>query len=67
LFGQADLEKKMLKLTNNKEELPMTAMSVNKSGRNVQLYKGLSILMLPTKSGLIWPRFFKGEDSNVKI
>ena len=32
----------MLKLTNNKQELPMTAMSVNKSGRNVQLYKGLS-------------------------
>ena len=46
-----------LKLTNQKQELPMTAMFGNRSEQNEQYLKDLHI-----KFQFIWSSSFRGED-----
>ena len=54
-------EKFFQKLANQKQELPMTAMFVNGSGRNEYSLEDLP-QMLPTKFQFIWASGFRGED-----
>ena len=55
-FGQAVSEEKILqKLTNQKQELPVVAMFVNGTGRNVQSLQR-------TCHSFIWLSGFRGED-----
>ena len=48
------------KLKNQKKELSVAAMFVNRLGQNENLYKRTQ--MLPTKFRIIWPYGFRGED-----
>ena len=59
-FGQAVSEEKIFKKSaNQKQELPVVAMFVNRSEQN-ELEDLPS--MLPTKFRFIWPSGFRGED-----
>jgi hypothetical protein len=50
------------KSTNQKQELPVAAMLVNRSGQNEQFFIEDLRRMLPTKFRFIWPSGFRGED-----
>ena len=50
-----------LKWTNQKQELPVMAMFVHGSGRNVHSLIEDLPQMLPTKFRSIWPSDFRGE------
>ena len=62
-FGKAISEDKIFqKSINQKQELSVAAMFVNRLGQNEQsLYEDLP-QMLPTKFRIIWPCGFRGED-----
>ena len=53
------------KLTNQKQELSMAAMFVNRTEQNIKMNKILIQdlpWMLPTKFRFIWPHSFRGEN-----
>ena len=50
------------KLTNKKQELPVVAMFINESRRNVHIFIEDLPQMLSTKFRFIWPSSFRGED-----
>ena len=63
LFGQAvSSETISQKSTNQKQELPVVAMFVNRTGQNVQSLQRDLPQMLPTKFQFIWLSGFRGED-----
>ena len=49
-----------------KEELPMTVMFVNESGKKIKLNRRPS-MDVSYQSSVLWPSGFRGKDSNVKI
>ena len=62
-FGEAVLEETIFqKSTNQKQELSVVAMFVNRSELNQQSLQKTFQEMLPTKFRSIWPSGFRGED-----
>ena len=55
-------EESFQKSTNQKQELPVAAMFVNRSGQNEQGFLENLPQMLPTKFRFIWPIGFRGKD-----